>query len=214
MIYIFDDRRQRRSDNEEKLSQFSDVVKFVQLKLTPGKSVEESLIDSLNSPECIMFHKSYVFTEKEVSYETVRETLGSYEVPVIIFSGGTEFSNKGTTQTDINAEVMYQNLPLFIRDYKEKGKINIDVLLWGEKHRLNALLEIQNEIAKKYYIEMDLEEIIQDTDKIKIERDLNKLCPKVDRSLGENIIDEIAKTDSLTWGELMDIVDNNIKKFK
>lgn len=212
MIYIFDDRTQRRSDNEVKLAQFSDVVKFLQVKLLTGKSVEDSIIDSITTPDCIIFHKSYVFTDQEVSYEVVRELFTSFDVPVIIFSGGTEFSNKGIIQTDINADVMYQNMPLFLKDYKENGNINIDILIWGEKHKLNALLELQNEFAEDFFINKDPDEVI--TDSRKIERFLNNKCSKIDRNLGGEILAEMTQEGSLTWGQLMNIVDKNINKRK
>lgn len=144
MIYIFDDRAQRRKDNEESLRRYSDYIKFMTVNLIPGKSIEESIIDSIDNPECIIFHKSYVFEDQSVSFENIRELFMSFDVPIVIFSGGLEGNNKGLKEINMNADLMYENLPYFIDYLKEKKELNIDALLWGKS--MNSMLFFNSKI--------------------------------------------------------------------
>ena len=211
MIYIFDDRIQRCNDNQEKLSDFSDIIKFDTLKIILGKSIEDCVIDAVVKPECIMFHKSYVFEDDSVNFETIRQLFISYEVPIVIFSGGIEGGNKGNFEININADVMYENLPYFLKDFKENKQINIDVLLWGKRYKLNAILEIQNKFAEEFFINNNFDENIENIDKVK--RTVRNLC-RNNNVLGDAILNEIDIKGQLTWGDLLSIVENNLKKNK
>ena len=211
MIYIFDDRFQRRNNNQEKLSKYSDIVKFDTVKTIPGKSVEECVFDAIISPKCIMFHKSYVFEDDNVDFETIRALFISLDVPIVIFSGGTEGGNKGDSEININADVMYENLPYFLADFKENKSPNIDILLWGKRYKLNAILEIQNKFAEEFFINNNFDENIQNIEKVK--RTVRNLC-RNNNVLGDAILNEIGSKGQLTWGDLLSIVENNLKKNK
>jgi hypothetical protein len=211
MIYIFDDRKQRRSDNEEKLSKFSDIVKFDIVKNIPGKPVEDCVFDAIIDPECIMFHKSYVFEDNNVNFETIRALFVSLDVPIVIFSGGIEGGNKGYSEININADVMYENLPYFLADFKENKSPNIDILLRGKRYKLNAILEIQNKFAEEFFINNNFDENIQNIEKVK--RTVRNLC-RNNNVLGDAILNEIGSKEQLTWGDLLSIVENNLKKNK
>ena len=202
MIYIFDDRIQRRNDNQEKLSDFSDIVKFDIVKNIPGKSEEDCVFDAIIDPECIMFHKSYVFEDNNVNFETIRRLFISFDVPIIIFSGGIEGGNKGNSEININADVMYENLLYFLKDFKENKQINIDVLLWGKRYKLNAILEIQNKFAEEFFINNNFDENIENIDKVK--RTVRNLC-RNNNVLGDAILNEIDIKGQLTWGDLLSI---------
>lgn len=126
MIYVFDDRFQRRTINSEKLKNFSELIVFKTLEIMPGKPVEECVIDSVDNPDCILFHKSYRFEDSRVTFETIRQLFTSYNVPVVIFSGGIEGSNKGKIEINMNADLMYDNMLFFLEDFKSNNRINID----------------------------------------------------------------------------------------
>ena len=211
MIYIFDDRIQRRNDNQEKLSDFSDIVKFDIVKNIPGKSEEDCVFDAIIDPECIMFHKSYVFEDNNVNFETIRALFVSLDVAIVIFSGGIEGGNKGYSEININADVMYENLPYFLADFKENKSPNIDILLWGKRYKLNAILEIQNKFAEEFFINNNFDENIQNIEKVK--RTVRNLC-RNNNVLGDAILNEIDIKGQLTWGDLLSIVENNLKKNK
>lgn len=210
MIYIFDDRAQRRKDNEEKLREFSNLITFKTITLTPEMSVEDWIIDSMENPECIIFHKSYVFEDKNITDDTVWYLFTYYDVPIVIFSGGTEGSNKGDKKIIMNADLMYQNLPYFLQNFKENEKINIDTLLWGKQYKLNAILQFQNEISKDYFILNNPENYVEDIPKLT--RIIRLKCKTInEENLGNNIIAEINSHIRITWHDVADIIDNQIK---
>lgn len=209
MIYVFDDRFQRRTINSEKLKNFSELIVFKTLEIMPGKPVEECVIDSVDNPDCILFHKSYRFEDSRVTFETIRQLFTSYNVPVVIFSGGIEGSNKGKIEINMNADLMYDNMLFFLEDFKSNNRINIDTLLWGKRHRLNAMLQLQNSISIKYFVNNDLEKAIENTSDVI--RTITKNCSKSGiADLGENIIFEI-KAQQLAWIDLATIIETNIK---
>lgn len=212
MIYIFDDRNQRRNANEEKLRDFLGFVTFETVHPIAGKSIEDVIIDSIKNPDCIIFHKSYALGSEEITYETIRQLFADFNIPVVIFSGGTEGSNKGAKEININADLMYDNLPYFLEDLKETGNVNIDTLLWGKKHRLNALLEFQNKISQKYFINNDPNAILDEP--APIVRSIVQSCRKINSYLADAIKHEIKLNPQLSWLDLATIIDNNIRKFQ
>lgn len=212
MIYIFDDRAQRRKDNEEMLRKFSDIVTFDTVKLIPGKSADECIFDSIEDVECIIFHKSYALGDEDVTFETIRQLFTSLGVPIVIFSGGTEGSNKGANEVNMNADLMYHNLPFFLEKRKENGAINLDTLLWGKHYRLNALLKFQNTLSQKYLINNDPDASLDNLDKIK--RDIKNSCREIQGDLADSIISDIDAYEQITWQDLAIIIDNNIRKFE
>lgn len=213
MIYIFDDRTQRRKDNEEELKKYSDFIKFRTIDPTSEKSVEDYMVDIVDNPECILLHKSYTFSNDDISFEKIRHLFTSLNVPVVIFSGGIEGSNKSivgeNVEINMNADLMYLNFPLFIDDLKANGNINLDILLWGKQYKLNAALNFQNQIANECFINNDLEDTIEDIEKVT--RLISRPCQKFSKDFGSNIINELKKLDKPTWLDLAIIIDKNIE---
>lgn len=218
MIYIFDDRSQRRESNKERLNRFSNFIIFDTIKTESEKSLEDTKIAYIDNPECIMFHKSYVFEDSSLSYETVREIFNSYDVPVVIFSGGTEGGNLGKEETVINADLMYENLPIFIEDYIRNGKINLASLVWGKRHTLNSLLMLQNKLSEEFFIKNNLDEEVgnlkghEDIESVK--RKIERLCRSIHRDVGVAILKSIDNIPNLTFRQLNDIVNNVISQYK
>lgn len=213
MIYLFDDRAQRRNDNEERLSDFSDLITFDTVKLISDKSADECIFDSIENPECIIFHKSYALGDSNVTYETIRQLFASLDIPTVIFSGGTEGCNKSAKEINMNADLMYYNLPYFLENLRENGSINIDTLIWGKRYRLNALLEFQNSLSQKYLINNDPDVLLDNLEKVK--RDIDNSCRKIhEQDLRDAIISDIEATSQITWLDLATIIDKNIHNFQ
>jgi hypothetical protein len=214
MIYIYDDRAQRRKDNSEKLKNYSDLITFKTIVLIPGKPVDDCIIDSIENPDYVIFHKSYIFEDKNITFDTIRKLLTSLDVPVVIFSGGLENSNKSNGEININADLMYENLPLFLEDYKNSGRYNVDVLLWGKRYKLNALLQFQNEFSRKFLINTDPNGIIDDL-KGDVLRMINQTFRKINmKDIGDKIISDINELEQITGANLITIIDHNIQNFK
>lgn len=212
MIYIFDDRAQRRKDNEEMLRNFSDLITFDTVELISGKTADECIFDSIKNPECIIFHKSYELGDETVTFETIRQLFTSLDIPVVIFSGGTVGSNKGAKEINMNADLMYHNLPFFLDNRKKNGSINIDTLIWGKRYRLNALLKFQNTMSQKYFINNIPDDPLDNLETVK--RDIKNLCREIHGDLADSIFIDIDANENITWQDLAIIIDNNIRKFE
>lgn len=213
MVYIFDDRAYRREENRERLRKYTDLIRFETVKTVPNKPIEDCIFDTvIESPECIIFHKSYVFTDNAVNFESIRTIFISFGVPIVIFSGGTEGVNRKENEININADLMYNNLPYFLENLRINKEININVLLWGERHKLNALLEFENRLAEKCFINHDLQAFIENVPKIR--RTIDNLTKKEFKELGEFILTDLDEIVKPTWLDLRNIVECNIKKFK
>lgn len=209
MIYIFDDRAQRRSYNLERLNGFLDLLEFKTVNIIPGKPVEDCLIDDIKAPDCIIFHKSYVFMDQNISFDTIRQLFMDLNIPIVIFSGGIEGSNKSSKEININADLMYANLPFFLEDFRKNGVINIDTLLWGREYRLNAALQFQNKFSIEYLINQDPKEEITSLESVK--RKIENGCRNISKELGDAIKADIDKCDRITWIEVARIIDYNIR---
>nr|WP_303392021.1 hypothetical protein [Bacteroides intestinalis] len=130
-------------------------------------------------------------------------------IPIVIFSGGIEGSNKSSKEININADLMYANLPFFLEDFRKNGVINIDTLLWGREYRLNAALQFQNKFSIEYLINQDPKEEITSLESVK--RKIENGCRNISKELGDAIKADIDKCDRITWIEVARIIDYNIR---
>ena len=90
-------------------------------------------------------------------------------------------------------------------------EMSIGRVLTTENNRRKGLArEMMEKVID--FIKNDFDEIIERIDKVK--RTVKSLCVKTYQELGEAITDEIDKSNQLTWGELLGIVESNLKKMK
>lgn len=162
MIYIFEDRAEREAINKDVVDRYPDKICFAKFNIDEQQELEQFIIDHFHDAECILFHKSYSFLDKDVNLSKVQQKLVvDYGVKFIVFSGGTERSSIADNGViNINADVMYSNLGLFLETYRLTGNRIYEILLWGEKYRLSQLLAKQVVIHYDNFLDCDLDEII------------------------------------------------------
>ena len=144
MIYLFEDR-------EGRMKRFlkGDIESHL-LKRAVLNCRKEELSDYIgehfSDAELILFHLSYVFPQSGVTNDSVREVFLSRGIPFIYFSGQSKNSigrtSEGIQTADVRSEDMYSHLPAFIQVYKETGKVNIPLLVFGEHYLMNSLLKV------------------------------------------------------------------------
>jgi hypothetical protein len=140
MIYLFEDRKVRMQQSMD--SKFIKEGILNCEKENAGFYLKSNYSDA----KCILFHKSYTFSQKGLSSDFIRQLFLQMGIPVIYFSGGLNNNlsfKQGLLIGDANSGDMYKNLNLFIKDYKNHGKPNIPLLIYGKKYLLNSLLELQ-----------------------------------------------------------------------
>lgn len=148
MIYLFEDRK-GRMEQYLKAHLDSDVIKVVLIDC--GKdNLADYLTDNFSDSKAIIFHSSYSFNDKNITNEDVKKYFIGKKIPFVYFSGGLNNNlviENGTTNGNVNSGDMYKNLIYFLKLFKEYGKINIPLLVYGEKYLLNSLLELQTVIS-------------------------------------------------------------------
>lgn len=107
MIYIFEDRSERRLMHQELIEEYKEKICFAKFGIDEGMNLEDYIIDNFIDAEIIIFHKSYSFKSKTVSLDEIRKKMPN--VQFVIFSGGTEYGGiyENGNMVTINADVMY-----------------------------------------------------------------------------------------------------------
>lgn len=215
MIYIFEDRDSRRVQNQDIVKEHSDVICFAKFDIDTDQDLSDFIVENFYDAECLIFHKSYTFKDKNVNLPLVQSYMLKNSVKFCIYSGGIEH---GSISQDgvalVNANVMYNNLEYFINSYKDSNEVILEILLWGERYRLSQLMSMQYELFNQYFLLNDLDAIIpfEDLDEI-----LDDTCSKFEEYgfsiplLLEKIND---RTSSQTWNEFFNMISSGIHKIE
>lgn len=215
MIYIFEDRDSRRVQNQDVVKEHNDVICFAKFDIDTDQDLSDFIIDNFCDADCLIFHKSYTFKNKNVNLQLVQSYMLRNGVKFCVYSGGIEhgsISQDGVTL--VNANVMYDNLTHFINYYKDSNETILEILLWGERYRLSQLTSMQYELFNQYFTSNDLDAIIpsEDIDEIlddtfsKFEEYEFDATPMLDKLKN--------RTSSLTWNEFFNMLSSGIHKIE
>lgn len=210
MIYIFEDRTERRLLHQELVNTYKEKICFAKFGIDEGMNLEDYIIENFFDAEIIIFHKSYSFKSKTVNLDEIRKKMP--KVRFVIFSGGIEYgkiSEDGNTIT-INADVMYGNLEIFIKSYNNGMDVNFEVLVWGEQYQLNQLLSFQDRIFREFFISSNLQTQIDRNEIEDVIEEISLLGEEYNVSINECLVSEITPfiETGLTWGNLLQIIHN------
>ena len=121
-----------------------------------------------------------------------------------MFSGGLQNNlldeNNIKTGT-VDSGDMYNNLHLFINEYRSKQLINIPLLVFGRNYLLNSLLDLQNKINMmlfSYKHEDVLNENILDEIHDEVDSRINEVEFRDDKSKFLSWLDDNMNTSSIT----------------
>lgn len=215
MIYIFEDRDSRRVQNQDVVKEHSDVICFAKFDIDTDQDLSDFIVENFCDADCLIFHKSYTFKDKNVILPMVQSYMLKNGVKFCVYSGGIEH---GSISKDgvalVNANVMYDNLVHFINYYKDSKDVILEILLWGKRYRLNQLMSMQYELFNQYFISNDLGTNIppEDFDDI-----LDDTCSKFEEYGFDDppMLDKLKnKTSSLTWNEFFNRLSLEIQKIE
>lgn len=216
MIYIFEDRASRKELHQKVMDDYRDVVSFAKFDIDEGQDLSDFIIENFCEADCILFHKSYVFKNKQVNIPVVQRYMLQNGVKFCIYSGGIE---RGSINSDgiawINANVMYDNISIFVEQYKRTNEISFEVLLWGERNRLNQLISLQYDLFEQFFTNNSFDDYI-------IYDDLEGVCDDIQNKFEEygfdisEMLDNILSVSDrrLTWRELYDMLHYEISKIE
>ena len=183
MIYLFEDRI-GRMQQYLKNNLDSEVAKIALLDCQKD-NLTNYLINEFSDSKAIIFHSSYSFNDKSITNEDVKSFFCDNKVPFIYFSGGLNNNlviDNGITNGNVNSEDMYKNLTHFLEDYKVFKKVNVSLLIYGEKYLLNSLLELQA-IISLYLFDKSNKHVLTT-------EDFNEIIDLVEVRLKENELKE------------------------
>lgn len=211
MIYIFEDRHERKNTNLELVNSYNDNIQFAQFDIESHQELRDFVTDKFEDAECVIFHKSYSIPSNRNDIK-LSDILAAFKEKchskIIIFSGGTEGGSLNEDgDTLVNADVMYSNLELFLRSLKMSGHPTYEILIWGENHRLSQRLSNQMEVHINEFMEKDLTQVI-DSD------ELEDLIIDIATN-GFDIEEEVAlklnsSKENITLNDIRKIVQNQI----
>ena len=217
MIYIFEDRYERRRLHQDMMNRYKNVISFAKFDIDEGMDLTKYIDRKFHDAEVMIFHKSYAFKSNNVNIDAIKDTTPSARL--VVFSGGIE---KGTMVGDgkyvtINADVMYNNLEIFLKYFTNSNEINFEPLLWGESFRLNRLLSFQNRLFREYFINADMDKRIEDNDKgieiCDLLEGIRSCCDDYDVRIQDELENDIlSEGDGITWGDLLRIIRKHITK--
>ena len=215
MIYIFEDRGSRMVQNQDVVKEHSDVICFAKFDIDTDQDLSDFIVENFYDADCLIFHKSYTFKDKNVNLPLVQSYMLKNGVKFCVYSGGIEhgsISQDGVTL--VNANVMYDNLAHFINYYKDANEIILEILLWGERFRLSQLMSMQYELFNQYFISNDLDAIIPSEDLDEILDDI--FCKFEEYGFDVTpMLDKLKnRTSSLTWNEIFNILSSGIHKIE
>lgn len=213
MIYIFEDRKERRNIQAEKLKEFNRIISFEQFEA--DQSIVDQVREKFQDAECVIFHKSYRFPSEDITFAEVQRAFTTPGGLFVTYSGGIENSSVtkdgDTVKTVIiNADVMYGNLPAFLRHYQDTMAFECDILRWGENYKLNKILKFQYEVFQNFLLEKDLESTIESSNEIsKFHRFIDK---RLDNDIANQIKERIpiSAANHVSWAKVIDVIQSCI----
>lgn len=215
MIYIFEDRDSRRVQNQDVVKDHGDVICFAKFDIDAEEDLSNFIIENFCDADCLIFHKSYAFKDKNVILPMVQSYMLKNGIKFCVYSGGIEH---GSISKDgvalVNANVMYENLVHFINYYKHSNEVILEILLWGERYRLNQLMSMQYELFDQYFISNDLGAIIPSEELDEILDDTSSKFEEYVFDVPQMLDNLKNRTTSLTWNEFFNILSLGIHKIE
>lgn len=161
MIYLIDDKRERQQKlkwSAEKLAHFGDVL-FPIYSNTQLQAEKHQLFKTGNA---VLFHESFFdnpLNKHDVDSVAIGQALAEYSdrktFPIVRFSGSMgsrRIDNQLATMPFIN---VYQNLVVFLENYRETGLISLNKLAFGTNDKVEEILQYKSEIYRSLYDKKD-----------------------------------------------------------
>lgn len=173
-ILLIEDRAHRQNNFLEQVNiNLDDYKDIIDNKI--NDKYEEFIKDmqsdnfDLSVYDVIIAHQSIFINEYKEILGKLKNYCKNYDKALVLFSGGNETSyiNDEYEELGLSSDVFYsQNLNLFLDDFKLKN-INIRILTYGNKWKLNIMLNVFEKIGfflnKNDDIDIDYDEFINDT---------------------------------------------------
>lgn len=191
MIYIFDDRFERKDNYAPIINRYPRNVSYGTIDQERIEQFEIFVNKHLDDLSLFLLHASYRFPGDKLNVNDIINVLSSKGIPIVLFSGGYHNPNirmQGKyTIFEVNSDTMYQNLEVFIKRTIEDKNSPIDILLWGEDYINNQILRAQSEIIRYISDKFDFNEDLIDLLKSIVQNRLGRIQEERIQSFCKNI---------------------------
>ncbi|RZJ87459.1 MAG: hypothetical protein EOO20_16030, partial [Chryseobacterium sp.] len=138
MIYLVDDKKERQKNigwSAERLDGYKDVLQ----PIYDNEHLQKLKSAIFAEHNVMLFHES--FFDNPVNLNStqaleIRRSLSSYvekhKFTLVTFSGSMGYRKITGNTANIPFETIYQNLQVFIQDYRENNTANLKKLAFGE----------------------------------------------------------------------------------
>jgi hypothetical protein len=210
MIYLFEDRKGRMETYFKDILDVN-IIKTGYLECKKAE-LETYLKDNFADAVAILFHSSYIFIDKQITNEDVKNYFKRNKVPFVYFSGNLSNNliiENGLLNANVNSGDMYNNLNIFLAEYERNKTINIPKLVYGEKYLINSLMELQtitniflfDKTSNQFLTPNELSEIIDLTEarlkEVEFIEDKTKLLEWLKRGIKQASIDKQTLTNQI-----------------
>lgn len=214
MIYVFEDRTERRRRHQDIVDRYKDKICFAQFDIDEGMNIEIYISENFPDPDIFFFHGSYTFKRPDINLNVIRAEMPSTRY--VVFSGGIDggqISENGKS-VRINADIMYDNLEVFLKLGNQGKEISFEPLIWGEHYRVNRVLSLQDRLFREYFVNVDFEAAVDSDDIDDIIDDIILICMDYEADIETPVKNKIKRyTDGeLTWGILLSIILTQLNK--
>lgn len=201
MIYLFEDRKDRMHHLlQDKIENYLDVLSIDKI-INGSKEDLVSFFSSLKELDVVIFHKSYVFLNKNITIDDVKEVINKLGKKFVLFSGGLDNAIISEDEVVINSGTLYKNLNNFLNFYRKSNTPNLNYLIFHNeneflKHQLKKFQNLTLLELIKLKKEFNQENSVRTYKKVKqyidlylisneFDEDKNKLSEFIEKKLRE-----------------------------
>ena len=148
MIYLFEDRKDRMHNLlSERINDFNDVLVSDNI-IDVDKENLPSYFNSIADLDVLILHKSYAFTDKNITPDNIKEIIKKGNKKFVLFSGGTDNAIIDDNEIVLNSGTLYKNLNFFIQNYRNNKEANLVYLVFNSQNEYlkHQIKKLQNAI--------------------------------------------------------------------
>ena len=151
MIYLFEDRKDRMLNLlGENILDFEDVL-VSDIVINIEKENLLSFFNSLTDLDVVILHKSYAFTDKNITPDSIKEIIKKLNKKFVLFSGGSDNAIIDDNEITLNSGTLYKNLYFFIQNYRNNEDANLVYLVFNNQSEYlkHQIKKYQNNVMSK-----------------------------------------------------------------
>ncbi|PIX11632.1 MAG: hypothetical protein COZ16_11150 [Flavobacteriaceae bacterium CG_4_10_14_3_um_filter_31_253] len=136
---------------DERINDFNDVLCSNNLIYVEKENLV-SFFKSLTDLDVVILHKSYVFSDKNITPYIIKDIVKKLNKKFVLFSGGLENAIIDDNEIVLNSGTLYKNLNFFIDNYRNNKDANLVYLVFNNQNEYlkHQIKKLQNSILPDF----------------------------------------------------------------